>query len=103
MGDAALKGYVEIARILLDHAARVNEKNAAGAAPLHDAALGGHRDVAALLLDHGADIDARDDSGATPLYDAASWGSREVVDLLLHAVQMRVCETKPALLLSMAP
>jgi ankyrin repeat protein len=37
----------------------VNEKNSAGATPLHDAALGGQREMAALVLDRGADIDAR--------------------------------------------
>ena len=75
--DAALKGYTEIARILLDHGARVNERNSAGGAPLHDA-------TCTLTRSRRGNRCARH-SRRYAAYNAASWGRRDVVEIALGA------------------
>jgi ankyrin repeat protein len=82
--DAALRGYTEIAAILLAKGAEIDARDQYGATPLHTAALKGHMDLVKLLIEHGANINAREtDSGSTPLYAAASLGHADVVDVLL--------------------
>ncbi len=51
---AAVRGYREIARMLLDRGAQVGAQNARGDTPFDLAARYGQRDVAELLLEHGA-------------------------------------------------
>jgi ankyrin repeat protein len=82
--DAALKGQMEVTRVLLEHGANVRTRNSDGATPLHDAALGGQVGIVALLLDKGAEINVQENSGATPFYQAAAWGRLETVDLLVR-------------------
>jgi ankyrin repeat protein len=82
--DAALKGHADIARLLLEHGAKVGAVNANGSTALHDAALAGQAAVVDVLIANGASVDAREtDSGATPLHHAASWGRLEAVKALL--------------------
>ena len=52
---AALKGYKEIAEVLLANSAPMEAKDEDGATPLHWAALNGHKAVADFLLAKGAD------------------------------------------------
>lgn len=65
---AASRGDLEAVRaIVQNHPQLINERDAAGATPLHYAAFGGHSDTARLLVEHGADINARDGRfNATP-------------------------------------
>lgn len=79
---AALKGQLELARLLIARGADVNKP---GWAPLHYAATHGHLALMQLLLDEHAYIDAESPNGSTPLMMAAHYGSREAVQLLLEA------------------
>lgn len=66
---------VEMARVLIDAGAEVNE-------PLGAAASIDNRAVAELLLDHGAAIDGT--GGWSPLEEALYWNNRNVLALLLE-------------------
>jgi len=76
MEDAAVRGYTEIARILLENGVEASSY-------LGDAALKGQTGVVVLLLDHGAKIEAHNKFGNTALQDAAVGGNVEVLRLLL--------------------
>ncbi|MDO5288784.1 MAG: ankyrin repeat domain-containing protein [Pseudomonadota bacterium] len=78
---AALKGQLELARLLIAKGADVNKP---GWAPLHYAATGGHLDLIHLLLEHHAFIDAQSPNGTTPLMMAAFYGTPEAVKLLIE-------------------
>ena len=81
-GDDAL---VPLARRLLeDHRADANGRDAAGRTPLHYC---GSPSMARLLLVHGARLDAVDAGGNTVLHMAHAWGSQALVDLLLSALK----------------
>lgn len=79
---AALRGYIDICKVLIDRNADVNKT---GWTPIHYAATGGHVDVLHLLLDAHAYIDAESPNGSTPLMMAAMYGSSDAVRLLLDA------------------
>lgn len=80
---AALKGYLEPARLLIARGADVNKP---GWTPLHYAASKdqpAQEQIVALLLEHHAYIDAASPNGTTPLMMAAQYGSMAVLQLLL--------------------
>ena len=52
-----------MARLLLDHGAKVNATNARGATPLHEACYKGNLQAAELLLRRGADTTVKDKDG----------------------------------------
>ena len=81
--DAAVRGYGEIALLLIERGADVNARDVRGLTPVHAAAWQGHREMVALLAAKGADIHARDQDGLTPLHTAALAGRKETVDLLI--------------------
>jgi ankyrin repeat protein len=66
---------VEMARVLIDAGAELNE-------PMVAAASIDNRAVAELLLDHGASIDGT--GGWSPIEEALYWNSKDVVALLLE-------------------
>ncbi|AEO55723.1 hypothetical protein MYCTH_2299842 [Thermothelomyces thermophilus ATCC 42464] len=57
----------ECARLLLEHGARVDIRDAYGRTPLHWAAEAGHGAVVRLLVEAGANINAASDDGLKPL------------------------------------
>ena len=63
-------GYVDVARILIEHGADVAAQDNLGGTPLHGVSLEGHVDLAQLLIEHGADVAAEDVDGSTPLHMA---------------------------------
>ncbi len=79
---AALKGQLDMAKLLIAKGADVNKP---GWAPLHYAATGGHLDMMRLLLEEHAFIDAESPNGTTPLMMAASYGTPDAVKLLVEA------------------
>ena len=79
---AALKGHLELCKMLIARDADVNKP---GWAPLHYAATGGHLEIIELLLEQHAFIDAQSPNGTTPLMMAAHYGTPAAVKLLLEA------------------
>ena len=65
--EAALKGHLEIVKLLTDHGAQVNVRAENGDTPLHDASENGHLSVVKFLLERGADPKIENVSGLTPV------------------------------------
>ncbi|CAH1249820.1 ANKRD1 [Branchiostoma lanceolatum] len=83
--NAADKGHVGVAELLLKAGAQVDSRDLIEATPLHWAAEEGHVGVAELLLKAGAQVDSWDRVEATPLHKAADKGHVGVAELLLKA------------------
>lgn len=81
--NAALRGNMRSAVLLLDAGARVDEDGRNGCTSLTWAARNGQTRMIDLLLDRGADIDRRDLGRLTPLIRAAWNGQQEAVALLI--------------------
>ena len=56
---AAMKGHIEVVKLLLDKGADISVAHADGWTPLNAAATRGHLEVVKLLLDKGADYNAK--------------------------------------------
>jgi ankyrin repeat protein len=65
---ASLRGYEQVARVLLECDADVTAQNDDDQTPLHVASSEGHLQVVRVLLEHGASTTARDKVGSTPLH-----------------------------------
>jgi hypothetical protein len=65
---ASLRGYEQVARVLLESDADVIAQNDDEETPLHVASREGHLQVVRALLEHGASTTARDKAGSTPLH-----------------------------------
>ena len=74
----------DLAQLLLEHGAYVNQRNHHGSTPLHLAAEYGRVEVMRVLLEHGANVGAVDHEGRTPFHAAANFGRVEVVCVLLE-------------------
>jgi ankyrin repeat protein len=94
---AAYKGQLNVAQLLLDRGAEVNQAETNGATPLYIAAALGQLDVAKLLLDRGAKVNQAEINGVTPLYIAAQEGQLDVAKLLLkRGAEVNLAETNGA-------
>src|SRR5262249_44669244 len=67
---AAAAGSADMARLLIERGAAVNEQRPCCLAPLHAAASRGALDVVQLLLTHGADPNAMGSNHETPIFMA---------------------------------
>ncbi len=101
---AAVFGYTEIAKKLLEKGAKVDvgapETNQT---PLMIAAFNENRDMVVLLLNSGAQVNTQDPAGDTPLTQAARRGNAELLALLINAgadVEVRTGEGLTALCLA---
>ena len=74
---AARDGGADLARVLLDAKADVNQAEANGITPLLMAITNDHMDVARVLIDRGADVNAMDFWGRTPLFAAVEIRNRD--------------------------
>jgi len=85
---AAMFGYVEIVRMLLDAGEDANRYNPIGAhshsTPLHQAALAGHADVVRLLVERGARFDIKDILWQGTPADWAQHGGKTEVEAYLR-------------------
>ncbi|KAJ1481295.1 ankyrin repeat-containing domain protein, partial [Baffinella frigidus] len=90
---AALRGHIDIARLLLAQSADVSSTDSQGQTVLHMAVMGGKEELILLLLRSGADTTARTELG-TALHLAASAGMMAGSVLLLNngaALSARNC------------
>jgi ankyrin repeat protein len=78
---AAREGHIEVARLLLDKGAKVNEVDKNDIGPLLMAISNNRIDMARFLIDRGANIHAADWYGRTPLFAAV-----EIRNVDLHYV-----------------
>ncbi len=82
---AAYNGHTEIARVLLDHGARVDDRDGGGRTALMYAASGPYEETVRLLLEWKADPLAVDqEERFTALMFAAAEGHADVVQTLLR-------------------
>ena len=85
---ASDKGHVEVAQLLLEYKAFVDESlDGVLLTALHLACRGGHKDVVDVLLRHGASPDLRDNHGYSPLHHACRAGRANVLPPLLARVK----------------
>lgn len=83
---AACGGHTELAMLLIERGANIEEINDEGYTPLMEAAREGHEEMVALLLSQGANINAQtDETQETALTLACCGGFLEVADFLLKA------------------
>ncbi|XP_037345133.2 ankyrin repeat domain-containing protein 50 [Pungitius pungitius] len=110
---AGVKGYGEVASLLLERGADPGHRDHDGMTPLLLAAYEGHDDIVELLLDAGADVDETAGpkgnvpaaAAVTPLLAAAAMGNMKTVSRLLFwgaAVDAIDCEGRTALCLAAA-
>ena len=77
-------GYVDLARLLIEHSADVAAQDEDGTTPLYGASSWGRVDLARLLIEHGADVAAQSNNGTTPLHQASSGGHVDLARLLIE-------------------
>ena len=75
----------EAVSFLLDHGAKIEEKNFGGCTPLYIAAECGSLECLKLLISHQASVNAAQDEGAIPLQVAAEAGNFDCVKLLVES------------------
>jgi ankyrin repeat protein len=75
----------EMAVLLVERGAKLNQKFSFGNTELHLAALKGYADLARVLVGHGADVNAANEYHHTALYYAAKHGYRRTTDALIAA------------------
>ena len=80
--DAASKGDLEKARILINRGEDVNLKDKEGYTPLHLAAYEGHFEVVKLLVENGANLNLKDKDGLTPFDVARAMGHAKIAKFL---------------------
>jgi ankyrin repeat protein len=88
--NAAARGYLKIAELLLEHGADVDLRGKDGSPPLRWAVERGHADVVDLLLEHGAALDFTDEHyGRDLLHIAALNGHLDIVESLVsHGAEL---------------
>jgi uncharacterized protein len=74
----------EIVKLLIDHGAPINERQADDFTPLHAAAQNGDTAIIQLLLEKGADPNLRDAEGKTALTFALAEDHTKAAEILHH-------------------
>jgi ankyrin repeat protein len=81
---ASREGYVEVARVLLEHGADAMTLDVDESTPLHLASERGHVEIARVLLERSADVNSQDVDRWTALHHASRGGHREITRFLLE-------------------
>ncbi|CAC5388467.1 unnamed protein product [Mytilus coruscus] len=81
---AALKGWKEIVRMLLEKGADCNKCTTDGVSTVMSACGYGHTEIVRMLLDIGADYNKCDNNGWSTVISACSVGHTEIVRMLLN-------------------
>ena len=82
---AVMRGWTEIALLLIEKGANVSITTAERDSPLVAASRLGRTDVARALIQQGARLNTVDQFGGTPLLYASEGGRRRIVEALLSA------------------
>lgn len=82
--EAASRGHVGVARLLLECGADVVAQDKRMWTPLYRASAEGHVDLVRILIKKGGDVKARDNHGFAPLHWASHRGQVEVAHVLLE-------------------
>ena len=80
----AMKGHLELLKILIEKGANVFAVNALQETALHLAAFEGHFEIAKILIENNADVNAKEYYNGTPLHKAAVRNHFRVAELLLQ-------------------
>nr|XP_040026587.1 ankyrin repeat domain-containing protein 45 isoform X2 [Gasterosteus aculeatus aculeatus] len=83
--NACMLGRTAIARELVRHGARVNERTARGYTALHLAACWGHLGIVGTLVELGADLQAKTFRGQRPVDLAQTYSRTQCANCLLTA------------------
>jgi len=75
----------EIAMVLIDAGANLNQRDINGKTPLIDAVMMEEPKLVSKILIKGADMDARDNTGSTALMYASENGNKEIVTMLIDS------------------
>lgn len=81
---AAIKGNIEVTKLLIEHGASVNDVDSANMTPLYYAAFRPNKDYVKFLLDNGATINLKDVNGRTPFHCAALSGMVDNAKLMVE-------------------
>lgn len=80
---AALNGYTDVTRFLLEKGCSINTQDASGYTALHRAASQGHVEVITALLERGCDMNTQDEHGNAAIHEAAWNGFSKTLELLV--------------------
>jgi ankyrin repeat protein len=83
---AAVKGYYDILKLLLERKANPTAKTLHGQTPLHFACFSnGNSQIISLLINKKAEVNIQDNDGNTALHAASEFGNLDAVKLLVTA------------------
>lgn len=92
---AAKKGDIKSIIDLLEHGAKINDKDYKGRAALHIAVSNSQLEIVQVLLKYGADTEIKNNYGETALHLAAENGELEIVQALLaHGANIKAKNDK---------
>ncbi len=80
---AAIKGDLDMAKLLVACKADANAKDNRGGTPLRWAVRWNNLPLVELLIANNADVNIRDNDGSTPLHAATGVGSKTLIQILL--------------------
>ena len=81
---AAIAGFLDVVKLLIEINADVNSRTSNGSTPLRAAAHEGHLGVVRCLVEGGADVNARNTYQASPLFASCYRGHLSIVTYLIE-------------------
>ncbi|XP_060603682.1 transcription initiation factor TFIID subunit 1-like isoform X2 [Ruditapes philippinarum] len=80
---AALNGFTDVTKFLLEKGCEINVQDASGYTALHRAASQGHIEVITALVERGCDVNTQDEHGNAAIHEAAWNGFSKTLELLV--------------------